>query len=204
MHTHHKSYLVVLLLLFMGCNSEQNPSIEQVDYKTIPAFSENNLINAVIEIPAGTNHKIEYDAATGTFPCDQENGEDRIINFLGYPGNYGFIPSTEMSPDSGGDGDAMDILVLSESVPTGTVMEVIPIGMLMLIDNREKDYKVVAVPANKADRILQATSKQELSAELTYIIELWFLNYKGQGRMEFKGWKGPKKTKEIIRQWSQP
>ena len=76
----------------------------------------------VVEIPAGTNHKIEYDPSTDSFENDKKDGKDRVISFLPYPGNYGFIPSTLMNKDRGGDGDALDILVIGESEPTGTVL----------------------------------------------------------------------------------
>ncbi|MAZ29061.1 MAG: hypothetical protein CL868_18525 [Cytophagaceae bacterium] len=37
---------------------------------------------------------MEYDAKSRKITPDQRNGQDRRIGFLGYPGNYGFIPST--------------------------------------------------------------------------------------------------------------
>ena len=48
---------------------------------------------------------------------------DRIVNFLPYPANYGFIPSTFMDKKKGGDGDALDILLISEHMVTGTVVD---------------------------------------------------------------------------------
>ena len=93
------------------------------DFQYLPTYTEQG-INVVVEIPAGTNHKIEYDKENKEFVVDQKNGKDRIIDFLPYPGNYGFIPSTYMDPAIGGDGDALDVLVIGESVPTGTVIPV--------------------------------------------------------------------------------
>ena len=39
----------------------------------------------------------------------------------------------------GGDVDAIDVLVLTESVPSGIVLEIKPIAMLKLIDDGEID-----------------------------------------------------------------
>ena len=99
--------------------------------------------NAVIEIPAGTNKKIEFNNSTQAFEVDKNNGKDRVIQFLPYIGNYGYIPSTYSNPNQGGDGDALDVLVISESVKTGSIIEIIPIAVLKLLDEGEIDYKIL-------------------------------------------------------------
>ena len=97
-----------------------------INYEDIDTYSASNNVNMVIEIPAGTNKKIEYDKNLNDFFIDKMDGVDRVINFLPYPGNYGFIPSTKMDKKRGGDGDALDILLISESMDTGTIVDVIP------------------------------------------------------------------------------
>ena len=44
------------------------------------------------------------------------NGKPRKVHYLGYPGNYGFIPQTSLSKDRGGDGDPADILLTDPAV----------------------------------------------------------------------------------------
>ncbi len=175
--------------------------IKKIDYYHIPSLSAANNFNAVIEIPAGTNKKYEYNTETQSFEIDKKNGKDRIINFLPYPGNYGFIPSTFSDPKKGGDGDALDVLVLSESLEVGTVEEIIPIAVLKLIDDGELDYKIIAVPANESKQIIKANSYNVLSKnypEVKKIIELWFLNYNIDDTSEIEGWGDEKQaTNEI-------
>lgn len=164
--------LFLLLCIVVACQSSRIASL--------PAFSPSGNVFCVVEIPAGTNKKIEYNKTTKTFEVDQRNGQDRVIDFLPYPGNYGFIPSTYSDPEKGGDGDALDILVLCESLKTGTVLEVIPLGILKLIDDGETDYKIIAIPADEGLRTISARSFAELSRKypsLTGMIETWFLNY---------------------------
>ena len=108
----------------------------------------------VVEIPAGTNKKLEYNAKTNSFPADVLSGEERKVNFLPYPGNYGFIPSTIMDRSKGGDGDALDVLLLSQHIATGTILEIIPIGILVLEDNGEDDSKIIAVPVDENLRVI--------------------------------------------------
>lgn len=158
----------------------------------------------VVEIPAGTNHKIEYDPATDSFKNDQKNGKDRVIQFLPYPGNYGFIPSTKMDKKRGGDGDALDILVIGEAKPTGTVIPVKPIATLQLLDGGEIDTKIIAIPANKEDQVIAPLSFPEFIVEhdaVRLMIEKWFLNYKGVGVMQLVGWQDDGYALREIEKW---
>lgn len=201
-----KNYFLIFglgLCLFFGCR-QQNFSFSKIDYLNLPTFSESNNLQMVVEIPAGTNHKIEFNKTTGKFENDSINGEVRIIEFLPYPGNYGFIPSTLMDKSRGGDGDALDILVIAESVSTGTVMNVNPIGVLLLKDGGELDSKIIAVPADSSQNVLNIYNFEDLMIEkqtAKRLIEEWFLNYKGFGKMEFVGWRDQKYAMSEIKKW---
>ncbi len=177
--------IVLCFMLILGCQ----PSAP--DYKSVPAFTENGNINVVVEIPAGTNHKIEYQKETETFENDLLNDQLRIINFLPYPGNYGFIPSTYMDPSLGGDGDALDVLLIAEHLPTGAIVEARPIAALRLSDAGEIDTKIIAIPVNPDQQLISAGNFVEFMLEYDaarLILEEWFLNYKGLGRTELLGW----------------
>ncbi|MEN0005178.1 MAG: inorganic diphosphatase [Bacteroidota bacterium] len=186
-----------LLLSALGCKPSTTSPEE------IPAFAENG-VNIVVEIPAGTNHKLEYNKETGQFENDIKDGQVRIINFLPYPGNYGFVPSTLMDSERGGDGDALDVLVIGESQPTGTVMQVKPIAMLELLDEGKIDNKLIAIPVDASLQVLPAQDFQALLIEYDAakrMIESWFLNYKGFGAMELVGWKDEKAALAAIKKW---
>jgi len=179
---------VIFVLLAIVCLSN---CTNKIDYYKTPSFSGNGAINAVIEIPSGTNTKFEYDSALKEFVIDQEDGINRSIDFISYPANYGFVPSTFSDKQTGGDGDAMDILVLSESLKTGTITEVLPIAMLKLIDDEEQDYKIIAVPLDKSKRIVNASTYAELKTNypsVIEIVELWFLNYNKKDKAIVEGW----------------
>jgi len=167
----------------------------------LPVYSELGRLQCVIEIPAGTNKKYEINTKTGSFEIDQRDGKDRIINFLGYPGNYGFIPSTFSDPAKGGDGDALDILVISESVPTGTVLEVIPIAKLLLNDDGELDDKIIAIPADPRMRTITDTtfaSFKKNQLEALFFIESWFFSYDRAAMISSEGWENEKKAIALI------
>jgi inorganic pyrophosphatase len=168
------------------------------------AFSEQGNLQGVIEIPAGTSRKFEFDQQTRQFRQDLRQGSPRTIDFLPYPVNYGFIPSTRMDKERGGDGDPLDVLVLSEYLPTGTILEVQPIGLLQLEDGGEFDHKVLAIPVDAALRIIRATDwrsfQQDYSA-IRHILELYFMYYDGLGVMKVMGWGDEREALAEVKKW---
>ena len=175
-----------------------------MNHLALPSFSKSGLLHAVIEIPAGTNTKYEYDKQKLEFRPDIRDGKPRRVNFLSYPLNYGFIPSTRMNKERGGDGDPLDVLVLAEHVAVGTVMEVQAIGLLLLKDLGEWDNKVLAIPADPAQRIISATNWREFQQEYSaarHIIELFFMYYDGLGTMTLMGWGDESAAMEEVKKW---
>ena len=175
---------IFLIILLFSCKNK-------ADFYSVSLLSNNGNYNAVIEIPAGTNKKYEYNKKTKNFEIDKKNGKDRIIQFLPYIGNYGFIPSTFSDPIIGGDGDALDVLVISENIATGTIIEIIPIAVLKLIDDGEIDYKIIAIPFDTNKQIIKTNTFEEFSIffpEIKQIIELWFLNYNKDDVAKIEGW----------------
>ncbi|MBK7939318.1 MAG: inorganic diphosphatase [Lewinellaceae bacterium] len=175
-----------------------------MNHLALPAFSQNGLLNAVIEIPAGTNTKYEYDKQKLEFRPDIRDGKPRRVNFLSYPLNYGFIPSTRMDKVRGGDGDPLDVLVLAEHVAVGTVIEVQAIGLLLLKDLGEWDNKVLAIPADPGKRIIGATNWREFQQDYSaarHMIELFFMYYDGLGTMTVMGWSDEKAALEEVKKW---
>ncbi len=95
-------------------------------------------MKAVIEIPAGSQLKIEQDKATGYFKVD------RLLP-MPCPHNYGFIEGT-MAPD----GDALDIFILGERLPTSTTLDDYELyGYFSCLDNGVQDDKLVGVPRDR-------------------------------------------------------
>ncbi len=174
------------------------PGVKAVDEFTIAGeksfldgyepVNADGTINAVIEIPTGTNAKWEVVKPDGVMKWEFKKGKPRIVKFLGYPGNYGMIPKTALPKSEGGDGDPLDVIVLGPAVPRGSVVRARLIGALRLLDGGEKDDKLIAIldgsPLSEANSIAELQSKYPGAAE---IVETWFASYKGPGEMEGKG-----------------
>ena len=125
------------------------------------------LVNAIIEISRGSKAKYEVDKATGLLRLDRV-----LHSSFYYPINYGFIPQTYS-----GDGDPLDILVLSQidfeplSIVTAKV-----IGVMRMIDKGEDD-KIIAVCANDTS-VSHINALEELPPHLMSEIKHFFEQYK--------------------------
>ena len=137
-----------------------------------------------IEIPAGTKQKWEFNFESGEMEKDYKDGKERIIQFLPYPGNYGFIPET-----LAGDRDPIDVIDLDEAGKRGDLKEVRIIGALDFEDKKEEDIKFIGVSPNGTFGHIQ--SIEQLLLEKPAVLEIlksWFLNYKKPGKMVFYGY----------------
>ncbi|MCP4181978.1 MAG: inorganic diphosphatase [Hyphomicrobiales bacterium] len=96
-------------------------------------------VNVLIEVPVG-GHPIKYemDKDAGTLVVDRF-----LYTPMTYPGNYGFVPHTLSE-----DGDPIDVLVCnSRPLVPGCVINVRPVGVLIMEDNAGQDEKIIAVPS---------------------------------------------------------
>lgn len=167
----------------------------------LPAFVSPGVLRAVIEIPAGTVEKRQYDEVTNTFPIDKRNGVPRRIAFLPYPANYGFIPGTRMNKEEGGDGDAVDVFVICGAVPSGTVMDIEPIGIVELLDAGERDDKLIALPMDPDLRTVEADDIHELPEAARDILVTWLLNYDPVDGAELIAVKGKADALATVQRW---
>ncbi len=97
------------------------------------------VVNAIIEIPNGSKAKYELDKESGLLKLDRV-----LFSSVHYPANYGFIPRTLTD-----DNDPLDILVLSSiEVDPLCIIEARVIGFMRMVDDNEKDDKIIAIAKN--------------------------------------------------------
>jgi inorganic pyrophosphatase len=126
-----------------------------------------SIVNAIIEIPRGSKAKYEVDKETGLLRLD------RVLNTaFYYPINYGFIPRTYA-----GDGDPLDILVLSQIdfMPLSIVRAQV-IGVMRMYDKGEDD-KIIAVCADDAS-VNHIHSMNDLAPHFIHELKHFFMRYK--------------------------
>lgn len=146
----------------------------------IQPLNTDGTYNVVIEIPAGTTAKYEAVKETGVIELEQRNGKPRYVQYLPYPGNYGLIPRTILPKDKGGDGDAVDVLVLGDALATGSVVRARPIAILRLLDGGEIDDKIIM--AAEGSPFYSMNNLAEIESTFPGALDIlrtWFISYKG-------------------------
>ena len=151
-------------------------------------------INVIVEVPMGGQPiKYELDKDAGTLVVDRF-----LYTPMSYPGNYGFVPHTLSE-----DGDPIDVLVINtrELVP-GCVINVRPVGVLIMEDNAGQDEKIIAVPSHaltkRYDQIQTITDLPEITV---LQVEHFFEHYKDlePGKwVKIGDWNGVDAAKQMI------
>lgn len=197
---------ILVLILLHACGNPdkpEQPAFKPTDFlRGIAAFTSDSLTNVVIEIPAGTNEKWEVNKETGQIEWERVNSDSfRIVDYLAYPANYGFVPQTLLPETTGGDGDPVDVFVLGTSIARETIISVRIVGIIHMLDDKESDSKLLAVEAKNPD--FNVNSYEMLVSEypgVVDIITLWLTNYKGPGRIEIHSVQDEKQAAWYLRE----
>lgn len=129
---------------------------------------ENNVVNALIEIPLGSKNKYELDKVTGRIKLDRV-----LYAAMIYPAEYGILENT-LAPD----GDPLDILVIcSDPTFPGCTVPARVLGYLSMIDNGKLDYKLISV-VDCDPRYEDVQELADLSPFVLKEIANFFANYK--------------------------
>ena len=153
-------------------------------------------VNVIVEVPVG-GHPIKYE-------LDKEAGTLVVDRFLytpmTYPGNYGFVPHTLSQ-----DGDPIDVLIAnSRPLVAGCVINVRPIGVLIMEDDGGQDEKVIAVPSRGVSARFDAVKNYTDLPDITLSqIQHFFEHYKDlePGKwVKIGDWMGAKTAQKMIRE----
>lgn len=104
------------------------------------ANEEKTVVNAIIEVSAGSINKYEIITESGQLKLDRVG-----YSTLSYPFTYGAIPKTW---DYDGDPLDVEIVNITEPLVPGSLVEARVIGVMKFIDGGEVDDKIIAVLAD--------------------------------------------------------
>jgi inorganic pyrophosphatase len=152
-----------------------------------PGAKAPELVSAYIEIVPTDAVKYELDKASGHLKIDRPQRFSSMCPTL-----YGFIPQTYCGPEVAqlcaqrtgrdgieGDGDPMDICVLTEKTFAhgSFFLNARPVGGLRMIDGQQADDKIVAVLESDL-AYGQLESIQDVPRGLVERLKHYFLSYK--------------------------
>lgn len=145
----------------------------------------------VVEIPAGSRNKYEMDHEHGYIRLDRT-----LFTAAVYPADYGFVVETAAE-----DGDPLDALALLDA-PTfpGCHLEVRPIGVFWMHDEKGPDAKLLCVPADDP-RWQETEDIDDLPKHLLDEISHFFEVYKAlepDKRTDVRGWQSRTAAEEVL------
>jgi inorganic pyrophosphatase len=148
--------------------------------------------DVTIEVPQGSRNKYEIDHETGRLRLDR-----RLFTSMQYPTDYGYIEHT-----LGEDGDPLDaMLLITESVVPGAVVEARPVGVFKMVDEAGGDDKILSVIAGdpRWDHIQDVSDVNKfLLDEIKHFFETYKVLEPGKGVEEGSHWAGREDAEKII------
>ena len=179
----------------MCYNKPINKGVNMADFNKIlnPGDYEKGELNVVIEIPTGSNHKIEWDREHACFMLDRVEP----IAFA-KPCNYGFIPQTLDE-----DGDELDVLMITDQpLTTGIWMKGRILGVMKFVDDGEVDDKIICVPEDDRNNGDKYQTLEDLPKRTLEQIEFHFNHYKDlkkPGTTKVQKFGDIKEAKQVIK-----
>jgi inorganic pyrophosphatase len=152
-------------------------------------WNDDGTINGYVEIAQGDRRKWELDIAKNARAIDRMIPE----SLGGYPINYGIVPQTVSY-----DGDPFDILVLGPPIEGGQIVRGMPVGLMVMEDDRILDSKVVVSPVDA-----QGRPRYQLTDTVKRQLADFFNRYKQHipgAVTRVPGWGTPQQGMALVRQ----
>ena len=169
----------------------------EVDLEALPIGEDApHIVNVVVEVPAGSRNKYEYEPELGVIM------RDRVLpGNVRYPADYGFIPSTVSV-----DGEPLDAVVAAyDPVFAGCLVRARVVGTLQMGGEGGTEPNIFCVPDDDA-RFDDIETLEDLPEQNRRELENFFVTFsqlEGDEEAEVQGWLGLEETYEVIRQSAQ-
>jgi inorganic pyrophosphatase len=175
------------------------------DYSSLPLYSQDHMVQAVVEITAGTDFAVNYNLETDRFEVTTDEDSLGTTESIPYPCNIGFIPSTLVREVNQHDSDAIEVLILSKPLETGDVIEIQPVGIVTVRTHDQPGHLIVAIPCEKEDQTINADNLAELSGnypEIFTIIGDWIRSSDPEHMTQVISWQDEVMAVKFIETWA--
>lgn len=163
-----------------------------------PFDKDSGYVNAIIDTPKGSRNKFKFDEKIGMFKL----GGPLPLGAV-FPFDFGYVPATK-----GGDGDALDILILmDEPAFVGCLVPAKLIGVIEAEQTEDgqttRNDRLIAVAADSRNHS-DVRFLGDLNRNLVHEIERFFISYNETKGKKFTvlGRSGPEAARALIDQSS--
>lgn len=180
------SIMVFPVVAFGGAGVQTQQLVLKGEKNFLADYPTHNLdgtVNVIVEMPAGTTGQYWVDHKSGLMALEQQGGSPNYLQYLPYPGNYGFIPRTLLGKEFGGNGNPVSAIVLGNSVPRSTVLKARPLGVLNFTEHGKTNSKIVlAAVGSPFEKIHNIKGLDEQFPGVTQILQIWFVSCNGKDK----------------------
>ncbi|MBS1189368.1 MAG: inorganic diphosphatase [Rhodocyclaceae bacterium] len=168
-------------------------------FDILPPFQDADIVNVIVETPAGYRSKLKYDPKAGVFALGKILPEGFV-----FPFDFGFVPGTRAA-----DGDPVDVMLIAESGSAPGCL--VPARLLGVLEAEQRKLKEDG-KAMRNDRILAVPLPSRQYADLSDIdkmspalreqIEYFLISYgvlEGK-EMRITGVAGPAVAATLVKQ----
>ena len=156
-----------------------------------PGASPPDELNMLVEIPRGSRNKYEIHKESGLIRLDR-----LLYSSVTYPGDYGFVPRTLAR-----DGDPLDLVcMVTEPTFSGCLIEVRPIGLFLMEDEKGPDEKILCVPVRDplyADYHELSDVPRHFLREFEHFFRI-YKDLEDEKRSEVQGWRDRSEVAEVV------
>lgn len=126
-----------------------------------------------------------------TFSAGQSLPMDSNRGFLSLPFNIAADVRTAKQP----------MVIISDDLKVSSKIDVIPIGVIRIDDEGRKIDYIISIPSDENKRTIPTDNFYEFTTVYSgakWIIEQYFINYKGLGRVKLISWEDEKYAKRLL------
>ena len=156
-----------------------------------PGANPPHELNMIVEIPRGSRNKYEIHKPSGLMRLDR-----LLHSAVYYPGDYGFVPRTLAT-----DGDPLDLVcMVTEPTFPGCLIEVRPIGLFLMEDEKGSDEKILVVPM-RDPMFADYHELDDVPRHFLREFEHFFKIYKDledEKRSTVQGWRGREAVAAVV------
>lgn len=158
--------LTAIFTLMMACQ-------EKKSFDDLQTYSKSGKPHFIVMNSAGSTEKFIYDNETNGFKVKTTDGVTEKVNFLPYPANYGFFPSTHS--DSMDKGELLYGFLIASELSIQTMVDVKPLAAVTTMMNGKEMQLVLCIPDDNSLRI-ESEDTDVLHEDMKPVFEMWLIN----------------------------
>lgn len=197
-------FLLAILLTVVACRKrtpEELKARSEGKFKINLPMEKQGQMMAVIETSAGSHHLTKYNTINHQFEKVSKDSKPIVNDYLSVPFNLGFIPSTTQELSRGGNGDPVQVIVLSGKIPSEMYTPIEAIGLITIIEKGTKRKIVIAKSLDEDYSSIKADDISLLPKGVLEIISNWLCNHKGNNSYQLDSWGIQRDALAHIKKW---